>query len=87
VPGTLRDSPVILYGLLELQPPPESRPSMIITDQATYSDKIFGLFWLLSYQFGPRPAGLPDQRFWRLDRHGRLRTAGPSRSPPASSPT
>jgi TnpA family transposase len=42
---------------------------MIITDQASYSDQIFGLFWLLGYQFSPRPAGLPDQRFWRLDRH------------------
>jgi hypothetical protein len=42
---------------------------MIITDQASYSDQIFGLFSLLGYQFSPRPAGLPDQRFWRLDRH------------------
>ncbi len=41
---------------------------MIITDQASYSDQVFGLFWLLGYQFSPRPAGLPDQRFWRLDR-------------------
>lgn len=38
-------------------------PTMIITDQAAYSDQIFGLFWLLGYQFSPRPAGLPDQRF------------------------
>jgi TnpA family transposase len=37
---------------------------MIITDQAAYSDQIFGPFWLLGYQFSPRPAGLPDQRFW-----------------------
>jgi TnpA family transposase len=42
---------------------------VIITDQASYSDQIFGLFWLLGYQFSPRPAGLPDQRFWRIDRH------------------
>ncbi len=69
VPGTLRDSLVILDGLLELQPPSEGGPTMIITDQAAYSDQIFGLFWLLGYQFSPRPAGLPDQRFWRLDRH------------------
>ena len=69
VPGTLRDSLMILDGLLELQPPGEGGPTMIITDQASYSDQIFGLFWLLGYQFSPRPAGLPDQRFWRLDRH------------------
>jgi hypothetical protein len=24
---------------------------------------------VLGYQFNPRPAGLPDQRFWRIDRH------------------
>jgi TnpA family transposase len=69
VPGTLRDSLMILDGLLELQPPSEGGPTMIITDQASYSDQIFGLFWLLGYQFSPRPAGLPDQRFWRLDHH------------------
>ena len=69
VPGTLRDSLMILDGLLELQPPGDGGPTLIITDQASYSDQIFGLFWLLGYQFSPRPAGLPDQRFWRLDRH------------------
>ena len=69
VPGTLRDSLMILDGLLELQPPGDGGPTMIITDQASYSDQIFGLFWLLGYQFSPRPAGLPDQRFWRIDRH------------------
>jgi TnpA family transposase len=68
VPGTLRDSLMILDGLLELQPPGDGGPTMIITDQASYSDQIFGLLWLLGYQFSPRPAGLPDQRFWRLDR-------------------
>jgi TnpA family transposase len=66
VPGTLRDSLMILDGLLELQPPGDGGPTIIITDQASYSDQIFGLFWLLGYQFAPRPAGLPDQRFWRL---------------------
>ncbi len=41
---------------------------MIITDQAAYSDQVFGLYWLLGYQFSPRPAGLPDQRFWYFTR-------------------
>lgn len=67
VPGTLRDSLVTLDGLLELDPPRAGGP-MIITDQASYSDQVFGLYWLLGYQFSPRPAGLPDQRFWRLAR-------------------
>ena len=69
VPGTLRDSLVILDGLLELQRPGAGGSTTIITDQASYSDQVFGLFWLLGYQFSPRPAGLPDQRFWRIDRH------------------
>jgi TnpA family transposase len=38
VPGTLRDSLVILDGLLELHPPNEGGPTIIITDQAAYSD-------------------------------------------------
>jgi TnpA family transposase len=69
VPGTLRDSLITLDGLLELDPPGAGGPTMIITDQASYSDQVFGLYWLLGYQFSPRPAGLPDQRFWRLDRN------------------
>ena len=68
VPGTLRDSLVILDGLLELQPPGAGGPTTIITDQASYSDQVFGLFWLLGYQSSSRPAALPDQRFWRIDR-------------------
>lgn len=68
VPGTLRDSLVTLDGLLELQPPGAGGPTMIITDQAAYSDQVFGLYWLLGYQFSPRPAALPDQRFWCLER-------------------
>ena len=67
IPGTLRDSLMILDGLLEIQSPSEGGPSVIITHQAAYSDQVFGLFWLLGYQFSPRPAGLPDQRFWRID--------------------
>ena len=69
MPGTLRDSLMILDGLLELAPPGDGGAVTILTDQASYSDQIFGLFWLLGYQFSPRPAGLPDERFWRIDRH------------------
>jgi TnpA family transposase len=67
IPGTLRDSMYILDGLLEHQT--QLRPVEIMTDTAGVSDVVFGLFWLLGYQFSPRPAGLPDQRFWRIDRH------------------
>jgi len=65
IPGTLRDSLFLLDGLLEqitcLQ------PKEIMTDTAGYSDIIFGLFWLLGYQFSPRLADIGDARFWRID--------------------
>ena len=39
-----------------------------MTDMAGYSDIVFGLFWLLGFQFSPRLAGIGESRFWRLDR-------------------
>jgi TnpA family transposase len=65
IPGTLRDSPYVLDGLLEQQT--SLHPTQLITDTAGYSDIVFGLFWLLGYQFSPRLADLGDARFWRLD--------------------
>jgi hypothetical protein len=32
---------------------------MITADQASYSDQVFGLYWLLGYQFNARPPGCP----------------------------
>jgi TnpA family transposase len=49
VPGTLRDSIFVLEGLLEQQT--GLNPVEIMTDTAGSSDIIFGLFWLLGYQF------------------------------------
>ena len=66
VPGTLRDSPYILDGLLEQQT--SLRPTELMTDTAGYSDLIFGLFWLLGYQFSPRLADIGETRLWRMDR-------------------
>lgn len=54
---------------------------MIITDQAAYSDQVFGLYWLLGYQFSPRPAALPDQRFWYFARDSDYGAAGPRAQP------
>ncbi len=64
VPGTLRDSLVVLEGLLEQTS--GLHPHEIMTDTAGYSDLIFGLFGLLGYQFSPRLADLGDARFWRI---------------------
>ncbi len=64
VPGTLRDSLVVLEGLLEQTS--GLHPHEIMTDTAGYSDLIFGLFGLLGYQFSPRLADLGESRFWKI---------------------
>ncbi len=51
IPGTLRDSIFVLEGLLEQQT--GLNPVEIMTDTGGSSDIIFGLFWLLGYQFSP----------------------------------
>ena len=65
VPGTLRDSIFILAGLLEQQT--SLQPHEIMADTAGASDVMFGLFWLLGYQFSPRLADVAGTRFWRID--------------------
>ena len=56
VPGTLRDSLVLLAVVLEQQT--ELQPTQIMTDTGAYSDVIFGLFRLLGYRFSPRLADI-----------------------------
>lgn len=65
VPGTLRDSLVLLAVVLDQQT--ELRPTQITTDTGAYSDVIFGLFRLLGYRFSPRLADIGGTRFWRID--------------------
>jgi TnpA family transposase len=77
VPGTLRDSLVLLALLLEQET--ELEPMEFMTDPPAYSDAVFGLFWLLGYQFSPRLADLGDARLWRIDRkadYGPFNTLG-----------
>ncbi len=66
IPGTLRDSIFVLEGLLEQQT--GLNPTEIMTDTAGVSDMVFGLFWLLGYQFSPRLADAGEAVFWRLDK-------------------
>jgi TnpA family transposase len=63
VPGTPRDSLFILDTLLNLDAGP--KPEVVATDNASYSDMVFGVFAILNYRFAPRFADLPDQRYWR----------------------
>lgn len=65
VPGTLRDSLYLLEGVLNQQT--VLKPTEFMTDTAGSSDVIFGLFWLLGYQFSPRLADLGEVSLWRLD--------------------
>ncbi|MDC0948373.1 Tn3 family transposase [Gammaproteobacteria bacterium] len=65
VPGTLRDSIYILEGLLEQKT--GLNPTEIMADTAGSSDMVFGLFWLLGYQFSPRLADAGEASFWRID--------------------
>ena len=66
VTGTLRDSLVLLSLLLGQQTP--LQPTEIMTDTAGYADVIFGLLWLMGYQFSPRISDIGGARFWRIDR-------------------
>src|SRR2546427_3987374 len=65
VPGTVRDSLYVLDLLLNIEGGP--RPEVVVTDEASYTDMVFGLFRILGYQFSPRIADLADTRFWRVD--------------------
>ncbi len=66
--GTLRDSLVLLSLLLGQQTP--LQPREIMTDTGAYADVIFGLLWLLGYQFSLRISDIGATRFWRIDRTG-----------------
>ena len=66
VPGTLKDGPYLLAVLLEQET--SVRPTVIMSDSGSYSDQLFGLFWLFGYQFSPRLADAGDARLWRIDR-------------------
>jgi TnpA family transposase len=57
---------VLLSLLLGQQTP--LQPTEIMTDTGAYADIIFGLLWLLGYQFSPRISDVGGARFWRIDR-------------------
>ena len=65
VPGTLRDSLILLAVVLDQQT--DLQPTQIMTDTGAYSDVVFGLFRLLGYRFSPRLADVGGSRFWRID--------------------
>jgi TnpA family transposase len=66
IPGTLREALYILDGMLDHTT--DLQPQTVMTDTNSYTDIVFGLFWLLGFQFSPRLADLKSMRFWRMDR-------------------
>ena len=80
VPGTLRDSLILLSVVLDQQT--ELQPTQIMTDTGAYSDVVFGLFRLLGYRFCPRLADVTGTKFWRIDKdadYGKLNTISKSK--------
>lgn len=73
VPGTLRDSLFILDALLGRDGGPKRET--VVTDTASYSDIVFGLFAICGYQFSPRIADISDA----------LATTTPTTHPPLTS--
>ena len=65
VPGTLRDSLVLLSVLLGQET--TLQPTEVMTDTGAYTDVMFGIFHLLGFQFSPRLADIGGTRFWRVD--------------------
>jgi hypothetical protein len=45
------------------------RPEVIVADTGSYSDLVFGLCRLLTIEYRPELADMPDQRGWRTKRH------------------
>ncbi|WP_267242265.1 Tn3 family transposase [Streptomyces sp. PR69] len=68
VAGTPRDSLFILDALLNLDG--GVKPEMVATDNASYSDMVFGIFKMLGYRFSPRFKDLEDHRFWKAQMPG-----------------
>jgi TnpA family transposase len=68
VPGTPRDSLHLLDALLSLGG--GMKPETVATDNASCSERVFGLSKILGYDFSPRFRDLDDQRFRRATMPG-----------------
>ncbi len=65
IPGTLRG--LYLCAGRPSGTGDRAESTEIMTDTAGASDLVFGLFWLLGYQFSPRLADAGASVFWRMD--------------------
>jgi TnpA family transposase len=65
VSGTPRDTLHVVD--LVYDPDGGPRPEVLITDQGSYSDIVFGIVTLLGFDYRPVLADLPDTKLWRID--------------------
>ncbi|MFF0145758.1 Tn3 family transposase [Amycolatopsis sulphurea] len=65
VAGTPRDSLYVLDVLYDRDG--GTKPQMIVTETASYSDIVFGLLSLAGWTYALQLADLPDQKLWRVD--------------------
>ena len=73
VSGTPKDT--LHFVDLLYNPDDSQRPEVLVTDQGSYSDIVFGLVTLLGFDYRPVLADLPDAKLWRINRsadYGRL---------------
>ena len=63
--GTPRDT--LHFVDLVYDPHGGPRPEVLITDQGSYSDLVFGIVTLLGFDYRPVLADLPDTKLWRID--------------------
>lgn len=66
VSGTPKDT--LHFVDLLYNPDGSHRPEVLITDQGSYSDIVFGLVTLLGFDYRPVLADLPDAKLWRINR-------------------
>jgi TnpA family transposase len=66
VSGTPKDT--LHFVDLVFNPDNDRRPEVLITDQGSYSDVVFGIVTLLGFDYRPVLADLPDAKLWRINR-------------------
>jgi TnpA family transposase len=64
VTGTIRDSLHMVDVIFGLDG--GELPEIVVTDEGSYSDLVFGLLELLGISYRPALADLPDQKGWRI---------------------
>ncbi|GAA0451525.1 transposase [Actinoplanes capillaceus] len=65
VSGAAKDT--LHFVDLVFNPDSDRRPEVLITDQGSYSDIVFGIVTLLGFDYRPVLADLPDTKLWRIN--------------------